>query len=124
MTQGDVLNNFEHDSMQANAARLLLAFTMFLTYPMESFVARHVLVMLMHNGDMDAHPPDHGGEDVRGAGGGFSVENEERIEREEFGEGTERAIVEGGGILCMNRRQTWTFAIYLVSLLSLVSPLI
>lgn len=124
MTQGDVLNNFEHDSMQANAARLLLAFTMFLTYPMESFVARHVLVMLMHNGDMDAHPPDHGGEDVRGAGGGFSVENEERIEREEFGEGTERAIVEGGGILCMNRRQTWTLAIYLVSVLTLVSLLL
>lgn len=127
MTQGDVLNNFEHDSMQANAARLLLAFTMFLTYPMESFVARHVL--LVHNGDMDAQSPDQCGGDVRGGGGGFSVENEERIEREEFGEGegdggTERAIVEGGGILCMNRRQTWTFAIYLVSHLSLVSPLL
>jgi sodium-coupled neutral amino acid transporter 11 len=38
-TQGDVLNSFPHDSMQANVARLLLAFTMFLTYPMESFVA-------------------------------------------------------------------------------------
>lgn len=113
MTQGDVLNNFEHDSMQANAARLLLAFTMFLTYPMESFVARHVLVMLMHNGDMDAHPLD------QGRGRGFTVENEERIEREEFGEGepnggTNGAIVEGGGILCMNRRQTWTVAIFLV----------
>lgn len=113
MTQGDVLNNFEHDSMQANAARLLLAFTMFLTYPMESFVARHVLVMLMHNGDMDAHPLD------QGRGQGFTVENEERIEREEFGEGepyggTNGAVVEGGGILCLNRRQTWTVAIYLV----------
>lgn len=27
---------------------------MFFTYPMESFVARHVLIMLVHNGDMDA----------------------------------------------------------------------
>jgi hypothetical protein len=82
---------------------------------MESFVARHVLVILMHNGDMDAHSPnDHGG-----VGGGFTLENEQRIEREEFGEreangGTLGAIVEGGGILCMNRRQTWTVAIYLV----------
>ncbi len=121
MTQGDVLNNFDHDSMQANAARLLLAFTMCLTYPMESFVARHVLVMLMHNGDMDAHPLDHGRR------GGFTVENEERIEREEFGErecdgGTVCVIVEGGGILCMNRRQTWTVAIYLVSFPPLDSP--
>lgn len=116
MTQGDVLNNFEHDSMQANAARLLLAFTMFLTYPMESFVARHVLVILMHNGDMDAHSHN----DHVGVGrGGFTLENEQRIEREEFGEreangGTVGTIVEGGGILCMNRRQTWTVAIYLV----------
>jgi sodium-coupled neutral amino acid transporter 11 len=34
-TQGDVLNNFEVDSLVANAARALLAFTMFFTYPME-----------------------------------------------------------------------------------------
>ncbi|KAL3826949.1 hypothetical protein ACHAXA_000013 [Cyclostephanos tholiformis] len=104
-TQGDVLNSFSHDSMQANVARLLLAFTMFLTYPMESFVARHVLVMLMHNGDMDGT-------------GGFTVENEDRLEAEELGEGDgvdddaassgRNVIIEGGGVLCMNRRQTWT----------------
>ena len=115
-TQGDVLNSFPHDSMQANVARLLLAFTMFLTYPMESFVARHVLVMLVHNGDMDA-------------AGGFTLENEGRIEAEELGSGGEDdadggggdgaanaggSVIESGGVLCMNRRQTWTALVYLV----------
>ena len=52
-TQGDVLNNFPAGSLQANVARMLLAITMFLTYPMESFVGRHVVVDLIHNGDMD-----------------------------------------------------------------------
>ena len=116
-TQGDVLNNFPLDSMQANAARILLAFTMFFTYPMESFVARHVLIMLVHNGDMDAR-------------GGFTLENESIVEQEELGEaagigddgsvhtthtaGTVGSIIEGGGVLCMNRRQTWTVMVYLV----------
>ena len=89
---------------------------MFFTYPMESFVARHVLIMLAHNGDMDAR-------------GGFTLENESRIEEEELGdeEGgddgtvnttlTTGTIIEGGGILCMNRRQTWTMLVYLVTLL-------
>ena len=52
-TQGDVLNNFPNDSIQANISRGLLAITMFFTYPMESFVARHVLVYLFHNGHME-----------------------------------------------------------------------
>ena len=115
-TQGDVLNSFPHDSMQANVARLLLAFTMFLTYPMESFVARHVLVILIHNGDMDG-------------AGGFTLENECRVEAEELGSGGDDddadgggggaanaggSVIEGGGVLCMNRRQTWTALVYLV----------
>ena len=54
-TQGDVLNNFDQDHYEANFARFLLAITMFFTYPMESFVARHVLVVLFHDGDMDGH---------------------------------------------------------------------
>jgi solute carrier family 38 (sodium-coupled neutral amino acid transporter), member 11 len=37
-TDGDILNNFSTDSLVANAGRALLAITMFLTYPMESFV--------------------------------------------------------------------------------------
>ncbi|EED86198.1 amino acid/polyamine transporter, partial [Thalassiosira pseudonana CCMP1335] len=84
-TQGDVLNNFSLESLEANAARVLLAFTMLFTYPMESFVARHVLIMLIHNGDMDAR-------------GGFTLENER-------------------GLLCMNRRQTWTVTVYLMTLI-------
>eukprot|EP00584_Thalassiosira_punctigera_P002351 CAMPEP_0172537278 /NCGR_PEP_ID=MMETSP1067-20121228/8899_1 /TAXON_ID=265564 ORGANISM="Thalassiosira punctigera, Strain Tpunct2005C2" /NCGR_SAMPLE_ID=MMETSP1067 /ASSEMBLY_ACC=CAM_ASM_000444 /LENGTH=646 /DNA_ID=CAMNT_0013322547 /DNA_START=11 /DNA_END=1951 /DNA_ORIENTATION=+ len=116
VTQGDVLNNFPLDSIQANAARVLLAFTMFFTYPMESFVARHVLIMLVHNGDMDAR-------------GGFTLENERCVEEDELGEHedgdehtvnttiTTGSIIEGGGVLCMNRRQTWTIMCYLVTLL-------
>lgn len=110
-TQGDVLNNFPLDSMQADAARILLAFTMYVTYPMESFVARHVLIMLVHNGDMDAR-------------GGFTFDNETQLEEIELAETRPRpdeeatvnttnanqtlgsVTVEGGGILCMNRRQS------------------
>jgi sodium-coupled neutral amino acid transporter 11 len=53
-TKGDVLNNFGQ-TIQANAARGLLALTMFFTYPMEAFVARHVLVQLLFQGDMDGY---------------------------------------------------------------------
>jgi len=52
-TEGDILNNFPEDSAQANGARGLLAITMFFTYPMEAFVARHVIMKLMFNGQMD-----------------------------------------------------------------------
>jgi sodium-coupled neutral amino acid transporter 11 len=118
-TQGDVLNNFPLDSMQADAARILLAFTMYVTYPMESFVARHVLIMLVHNGDMDAR-------------GGFTLENESQVEEIELAERrpdegdaatvnttntSGSVIVEGGGILCMNRRQSWTLTVYLMTLI-------
>ena len=89
-TQGDVLNNFDHDSAIANVARFLLAITMFFTYPMESFVARHVLVQLLHGGDMDGRDdPAHSGS----------------------------AGDEAGGFWIMNRRQTWTSAIYLMTLI-------
>jgi sodium-coupled neutral amino acid transporter 11 len=122
LTQGDVLNNFPLDSTQADAARMLLAFTMYVTYPMESFVARHVLIMLVHNGDMDAR-------------GGFTLENESQVEEIELAERrpqegdaetvnstntnqtTGSVIIEGGGILCMNRRQSWTLTVYLMTLI-------
>lgn len=57
-TQGDVLNNFGVDTVSANTARALLALTMFFTYPMEAFVARHVLVQLLWKGDMDGYIVD------------------------------------------------------------------
>lgn len=89
-TQGDVLNNFDQDSYVANSARFLLAITMFFTYPMESFVARHVMVQLMHGGDLDGRDdPRHSGVDGD----------------------------EAGGYLFLNRRQTWTMSIYLLTLL-------
>ena len=89
-TQGDVLNNFDKDSIIANIARFLLAVTMFFTYPMESFVARHVLVQLIHGGDIDGtDDPNHSGAD---------------------GE-------EAGGICCINRRQTSTLVIFMLTLL-------
>ena len=89
-TAGDVLNNFDHDSLIADVARGLLAITMFFTYPMESFVARHVLIQLLHDGDMDGRDdPKHSGA---------------------TGE-------EAGGLLFMNRRQSLTLGIYFTSLL-------
>jgi sodium-coupled neutral amino acid transporter 11 len=42
-TRGNVLNNFYATDQWANTARLLLALTMFFTYPMEFFVARQCL---------------------------------------------------------------------------------
>lgn len=41
--EGDVLNNFADDDVAVNVARLLLALTMVLTFPMEQFVTRHAL---------------------------------------------------------------------------------
>ena len=78
--------------------------------------------MLVHNGDMDAR-------------GGFTLENESQVEEIELAErrpgeedtGTVNTtntnqtsgsvIIEGGGILCMNRRQSWTLTVYLTTLI-------
>jgi len=60
--QGNILNNFAKGSVEANIARGLLCFTMFFTYPMEAFVARHVLMKLMFEGEMDDDvDKDHSG---------------------------------------------------------------
>jgi solute carrier family 38 (sodium-coupled neutral amino acid transporter), member 11 len=52
-TQGNVLNNFPERSLAINAGRALLGLTMYLTYPMESFVARHVIGQLFFQGNLD-----------------------------------------------------------------------
>ena len=44
-TTGNVLNNFDN-SPSMTAARVMLGLTMFFTYPMESFVARHAIAAL------------------------------------------------------------------------------
>ena len=89
-TMGDILNNFDPKTMEANAARTLLAITMFFTYPMESFVARHVLIKLFFDGDMDGHVinPSTGQSEVA------------------------RPILG-----CLTRRHVWTLIIYVATLI-------
>lgn len=87
-TEGDVLNNFQPDTVVANGARVLLAITMFFTYPMEAFVARHVVIKLLFKGDIDGETIDESGQirpEVKFCG-------------------------------CFGRRQTTTMVIYLASL--------
>ena len=49
-TRGNVLKNLDDDSWIANAARAMLGITMLFVYPLESFVARHVCVVLLFSG--------------------------------------------------------------------------
>lgn len=60
-TEGDVLNNFDPDTIAASGARGLLAFTMFFTYPMESFVARHVIAQVFFKGNYEGEYEDADG---------------------------------------------------------------
>ena len=114
LTEGDVLNSFPAGSEVANIPRFVLAFTMFLTYPMESFVARHVLVMLIYDGDMDAAS----GSNSSGVGSTWEDNAVEFDEGENCDNGTDNAtVVEGGGVLCLNRRQTLTALVYLMTIL-------
>ena len=55
-TQGNILNSLD-DSVPANVARILLGGTMLFVYPLESFVARHVCVVLFFQG-RSAHEGD------------------------------------------------------------------
>ena len=57
-TEGNILNNLG-DNHGANLARLLLSSTMFFVYPMESFVARHVLVVSLFQGKVAHDGDDH-----------------------------------------------------------------
>lgn len=52
-TEGDILNNFDPNSRAVNCGRTLLAITMVFTYPLESFVLRHVLAQLLLKGTFD-----------------------------------------------------------------------
>jgi len=49
-TQANVLNNFPEDDGVICFCRLLLAMTMFFTYPMEFFVCRHAWISTVHEG--------------------------------------------------------------------------
>lgn len=62
--EGNILNNFQKDSVAANGARGLLAITMIFTYPMESFVARHVVAKIFFNGDSEGEITDENGNKI------------------------------------------------------------
>ena len=49
-TQGNILSNLNPKSWSANTARVMLGTTMLFVYPLESFVARHVCVVLLFKG--------------------------------------------------------------------------
>ncbi|ORZ36283.1 transmembrane amino acid transporter protein-domain-containing protein [Catenaria anguillulae PL171] len=49
-TQGNVLNNFPPDHLGINLARLAFTLNMYTTYPMELFVARHVMEDYLYPG--------------------------------------------------------------------------
>ena len=63
-TEGNILNNFDPDTVAANGARGLLAITMFFTYPMEAFVARHVVAKIFFNGDLEGDSVDADGNSI------------------------------------------------------------
>lgn len=44
LTEGDLFNNFRNDDNLINFARCLLAGTMTMTFPLEHFVARHIVM--------------------------------------------------------------------------------
>jgi sodium-coupled neutral amino acid transporter 11 len=94
-TSGDILNNFGVDA-KSNFARALLALTMFFTYPMEAFVARHVLVQLFWRGDMDGYIFETIVDPVTG---------------------DETSSQRKAKMLCMNRRHQATLLIYVMTLI-------
>ena len=57
-TKGNILNNLGNELVD-NVARLLLSSTMFFVFPMESFVARHILVVLLFAGNVAHDGDDH-----------------------------------------------------------------
>jgi len=49
ITAADILNNFDYDVMVITVSRILLAITMVFTFPMEQFVARHCVMMILES---------------------------------------------------------------------------
>jgi sodium-coupled neutral amino acid transporter 11 len=49
-TQGNILENLGRNNLPANIARAMLGVTMLFVYPVESFVTRHVCVVLLFSG--------------------------------------------------------------------------
>jgi solute carrier family 38 (sodium-coupled neutral amino acid transporter), member 11 len=51
-TQGNILENLGRNNVPANIARAMLGTTLLFVYPLESFVARHVCIVLLFTGRM------------------------------------------------------------------------
>mmetsp|Transcript_3198 Transcript_3198/g.5025 ORF Transcript_3198/g.5025 Transcript_3198/m.5025 type:complete len:436 (-) Transcript_3198:852-2159(-) len=57
-TDGNILNNLDNSHI-SNVARAFLSTTMFFVYPLESFVARHVMVVILFQGKIAHDGDDH-----------------------------------------------------------------
>jgi len=102
-TEGDVLRNFGQDGMMVNVARALMSVAMVLTYPMESFVARHVLSQLFYGGKLDDEDQPVDDRFANKSDGVMVVDDKEN--RCSF------------GMLRVGRREHVTIGLYAVSLL-------
>ena len=51
-TQGNILNNLDNTLFLSKVAKVLLGITMLFVYPMESFVCRHVLIVLFFQSEL------------------------------------------------------------------------
>ena len=58
-TKGNILENLDATSTSANLARAMLSTTMLFVYPLESFVTRHVLIVLLFSGRAAHDGDDH-----------------------------------------------------------------
>ncbi|ORX49259.1 hypothetical protein BCR36DRAFT_412780 [Piromyces finnis] len=71
-TKGNILNNFPQDSHLINISRILFAFNMFLTSPLECFVCREVILNLLNPNSV--------------IGGGENLNSKETKENKLFGD--------------------------------------
>ena len=112
-TSGDVLNNFGV-GIEPNIARGLLAITMFFTYPMEAFVARHVLVELLWDGDIDGCiTTDESTSTVTGSTTSIDNPNNDGNEVSSLPPKSIKTKICG----VLNRRHQVTFLIYILTLI-------
>lgn len=58
-TDPNILNNFANDDGAINAARILLALTMILTYPVNAFVTRYSLHTILFKGEPEISRKEH-----------------------------------------------------------------
>jgi len=89
-TRSNILNNLLITEFSANTGRALLACTMFFTFPMENFVARHALRGLIF-------PRVHGKSNGDDSEGGVQVEMQEKDTEEQLQEGLKSTLSSEAG---------------------------